>query len=103
MEQTPKPSIGSSPIVETKARDKPVQHKPNNIVFLRRRALYARPALNAQGQVRFGLKHDRMYSKAVAPSGLTRTRCIESSFVHRIITTDRKPDPVYFPQTVWST
>lgn len=43
------------------------QHKPeskkenklNSIFFLRRRALYARPALNAKGQVRFGFKHDR--------------------------------------------
>lgn len=40
---------------------KEVQVKPNSIIFLRRRALYARPNLNAKGQVRFGLKHDRMY------------------------------------------
>lgn len=40
---------------------KELQVKPNSIIFLRRRALYARPNLNAKGQVRFGLKHDRMY------------------------------------------
>ena len=48
-------------------QDQPVQEpknkvqKPNSIVFPRRRALYGRPALNAKGEVRFGLKHDRMY------------------------------------------
>jgi len=40
---------------------KEVQVKPNSIIFIRRRALYARPNLNAKGRVRFGLKHDRMY------------------------------------------
>ncbi|CRG91151.1 telomerase reverse transcriptase [Talaromyces islandicus] len=32
-------------------------HKPNSIVFVRRRMLYARPALNARGGIRFGLRH----------------------------------------------
>lgn len=34
--------------------------KPNSIVFPRRRALYGRPSLNARGEVRVGLKRDRM-------------------------------------------
>lgn len=36
-----------------------VLHKPNSIVFVRRRMLYARPALNAKREVRFGLRHIR--------------------------------------------
>lgn len=35
-------------------------HKPNIIVFVRRRMLYARPNLNGKGEVRFGLRHIRM-------------------------------------------
>uniref|UniRef100_A0A093VGH0 Telomerase reverse transcriptase n=1 Tax=Talaromyces marneffei PM1 TaxID=1077442 RepID=A0A093VGH0_TALMA len=34
-----------------------VLHKPNSIVFVRRRMLYARPAINSKGGVRFGLRH----------------------------------------------
>ncbi|OXV06383.1 hypothetical protein Egran_05849 [Elaphomyces granulatus] len=37
--------------------DKAVLHKPNSIIFVRRRMLYARPALNAKSAVRFGLRH----------------------------------------------
>ena len=33
--------------------------KPNSIVFVRRRMLYARPAFNGKGEVRFGLRHIR--------------------------------------------
>lgn len=61
-DQLPKPAIGDSSRLDTKTGGKQAQNKPNNIIFLRRRTLYSRPALNAQGQVRFGLKHDRMYS-----------------------------------------
>lgn len=59
---------------ENKTQDarKEAQVKPNSIVFLRRRALYARPALNAKGQVRFGLKHDRMYSTHEIANWLTK-------------------------------
>jgi telomerase reverse transcriptase len=35
-------------------------HTPANIIFVRNRMLYARAALNAQGGVRFGLRHIRM-------------------------------------------
>lgn len=53
--------LQSRPGNKTQNTHKEVQVKPNSIIFLRRRALYARPNLNAKGQVRFGLKHDRMY------------------------------------------
>lgn len=56
-----KPASGPDSKLGIKPSIKQTQNKPNSIVFLRRRALYARPAINAQGQVRFGLKHDRMY------------------------------------------
>jgi telomerase reverse transcriptase len=35
---------------------------PSNINFVRNRMMYARAALNAQGSVRFGLRHIRMFS-----------------------------------------
>lgn len=35
-------------------------HSPASIIFVRNRMLYARAALNAQGKVRFGLRHIRM-------------------------------------------
>ena len=37
-------------------------HKPNSIIFVRRRMLYARPELNGRGEVRFGLRHIRTSS-----------------------------------------
>src|ERR1700761_6831696 len=44
-----------------KAKDKSnTLHSPATITFVRNRMLYARAALNAQGQVRFGLQHIRM-------------------------------------------
>ena len=36
-------------------------HSPASIAFVRNRMLYARAALNAQGEVRFGLRHIRMF------------------------------------------
>lgn len=68
-DQFPKPVSGPDSKLDIKPGVKQAQNKPNSIVFLRRRALYARPVLNAQGQVRFGLKHDRMYSMG---NGLAR-------------------------------
>jgi telomerase reverse transcriptase len=38
-----------------------VEHSPSNINFVRSRMLYARAALNAQGGVRFGLRHIREF------------------------------------------
>ena len=60
--------------------DQPVQkpenkhaQKPNGIVFPRRRALYGRPVLNARGEVRFGLKHDRTWLSHESRPRLTAT------------------------------
>lgn len=53
-------SNGASPV---KLSNNPtdVLHKPNGILFVRRRMLYARPAINPRGDVRFGLKHIREF------------------------------------------
>ena len=40
----------------------PIFRKPGDIVFVRSRMMYARAALNADGDVRFGLRHIRKYS-----------------------------------------
>lgn len=37
-------------------------HKPNSIIFVRRRMLYARPELNGRGEVHFGLRDIRTSS-----------------------------------------
>ena len=42
----------------TQRRSRPL-YTPANIVFVRNRMLYAKAALNAQGGVRFGLRHIR--------------------------------------------
>lgn len=60
-------SIGQSvpaPNCGTEARgrqcgNKGTLHKPNSIIFVRRRMLYARPELNGRGEVSFGLRHIR--------------------------------------------
>lgn len=62
LELDPKQTEGqrlSSDKNPSQARGAPVLHKPNSIIFCRRRMLYARVALNAQAHVRFGLKHTR--------------------------------------------
>jgi hypothetical protein len=41
-----------------------VVHSPSSINFVRSRMLYARAALNAQGGVRFGLRHIREFVPA---------------------------------------
>lgn len=40
---------------------KPLVHNPSSIVFVRSRMLYSRAELNAQGGVRFGLRHIRKF------------------------------------------
>jgi hypothetical protein len=42
-----------------------VEHSPSSISFVRSRMLYARAALNAQGGVRFGLRHIRGFFKSI--------------------------------------
>ena len=57
-DQEPRTSqIKTIPKVPNKPAD--VLHKPNSVVFVRRRMLYARPAINSKGGVRFGLRHIR--------------------------------------------
>lgn len=41
-----------------KKKDAP--RKPNEVVFVRRRMFYSRPALNAKGEPKMGLQHIRM-------------------------------------------
>jgi telomerase reverse transcriptase len=41
----------------------PTAHNPSSINFVRSRMLYARAALNAQGGVRFGLRHIRKFAR----------------------------------------
>ena len=41
----------------------PLSQRPNEIVFVRSRILYARPSLGDQGQVRFGLKHIHVFNR----------------------------------------
>ncbi|EEH04418.1 telomerase reverse transcriptase [Histoplasma capsulatum G186AR] len=40
-----------------------VLHTPATITFVRSRMLYARPALNAKGRVRFGLRHIHVFNR----------------------------------------
>ncbi|EEA24977.1 Telomerase reverse transcriptase [Talaromyces marneffei ATCC 18224] len=50
-----------------------VLHKPNSIVFVRRRMLYARPAINSKGGVRFGLRHIHVLNRFPNSNNLTDT------------------------------
>lgn len=52
-------SIFQPPTAKTSEKTSGLLHNPNSIVFVRRRMLYARPAINSQGGVRFGLRHIR--------------------------------------------
>ena len=52
---------------------------PSSISFVRSRMMYARAALNAQGNVRFGLRHIRWLFVPFFRCGLTlQCRCAES-------------------------
>jgi len=56
-------SIASNPLNGQGGRLKtsPTLHTPTNIAFVRSRMMYARAALNAKGDVQFGLRHIREY------------------------------------------
>jgi hypothetical protein len=52
-------------LITGKAKSKPKsldRHSPGSITFVRNRMLYARAALNAKGEVRYGLRHIRKSS-----------------------------------------
>ncbi|PCH03091.1 Reverse transcriptase [Penicillium occitanis (nom. inval.)] len=63
--------VKTIPKVFTKPAD--VLHKPNSIVFVRRRMLYARPAINSKGGVRFGLRHIHVLNRFPDSSNLADT------------------------------
>ncbi|KAL1981064.1 hypothetical protein VTN96DRAFT_3129 [Rasamsonia emersonii] len=50
-----------------------VLHKPNSIIFVRRRMLYARPVLNARGEVRFGLRHIHVLNRFPSSTDLSHS------------------------------
>jgi telomerase reverse transcriptase len=51
--------------VENPRRGNDIVQTPGNIIFVRRRMLYARAGLNAKGEVRLGLKHIRMFQEHI--------------------------------------
>jgi telomerase reverse transcriptase len=59
--------IGSA-LKERKSVHQEVVHKPNSIVFFRRRMLYAKPVLNSKGDVHFGLTRLRRCYRYLFPS-----------------------------------
>ncbi|KAJ9228282.1 hypothetical protein DTO271D3_5664 [Paecilomyces variotii] len=76
LELDPKQTEGqrlSSDKNPSQARGAPVLHKPNSIIFCRRRMLYARVALNAQAHVRFGLKHTHVLNRFPLADCLSHT------------------------------
>ncbi|KAL1956097.1 hypothetical protein VTO42DRAFT_7616 [Malbranchea cinnamomea] len=68
--------LQTSPIPKRTPKDvyppKPI-HTPGDIVFVRRRMFYARAALNAKGQVRFGLRHIHVLNRYPDSSNLDHT------------------------------
>ncbi|KAL2002309.1 hypothetical protein VTN02DRAFT_216 [Thermoascus thermophilus] len=61
------PLLDLEPLAPPKPKDM-VLRTPNSIVFVRRRMLYARPALNTNGQVRWGLRHIHALNRFPSPS-----------------------------------
>ena len=58
---SPRPPLpgGDPKAPPRRGRPPSVLHRPTEITFVRSRMMYARPALNAKGDVRFGLRHIR--------------------------------------------
>ena len=73
MPQTPGTSNSLAPLKDAQAKRK----SPTVIIFVRRRMFYARAALNAKGQVTFGLRHIRESSSASPFNMLTSFRRLE--------------------------
>jgi telomerase reverse transcriptase len=53
----PSSNIGGNPIAGEAKKGSCAPRSPGSITFVRSRILYARPSLNSQGGVRFGMKH----------------------------------------------
>ncbi|KAF7123031.1 hypothetical protein CNMCM5793_001207 [Aspergillus hiratsukae] len=64
--------IGSGP-KERKSVHREVVHKPNSIVFFRRRMLYAKPVLNSKGDVHFGLTRLHVLNRYPRSDSLSET------------------------------
>lgn len=54
-------ALSSNTATKGNKNNRETLHKPNSIIFVRRRMLYARPALNGKGDIRFGLRHIRTF------------------------------------------
>ncbi|PGH27913.1 hypothetical protein AJ80_00463 [Polytolypa hystricis UAMH7299] len=71
--------LTSQPIKSSEQKQTPLQtgrndvRTPKDIVFVRRRLLYARPALNTKGQPRFGLRHTHVLNRYPDPNDLKHT------------------------------
>lgn len=80
-------------------------HLPGNIVFVRNRMLYSRAALNASGEVRFGLRHIRANTTiSTESSGLIVSgRCFESISRTYKLRAYFAYHEVYFSTSVWTT
>lgn len=50
-----------------------ILHKPNGIVFVRRRMLYARPTRNLRGDIMFGLAHTHVLNRFPSSDSLSQT------------------------------
>lgn len=50
----------SSDVYRESEQDLDEVRTPSRILFVRNRILYARAALNAQGDIRYGFRHNRM-------------------------------------------
>lgn len=56
----------------------PTLHTPTNIAFVRSRMMYSRSALNAKGDVQFGLRHIREYPMTKTWLDPDLFRCVQS-------------------------
>ena len=68
----PRSTTESAPATERKWANKDL-HSAGSISIVRNRMLYARAALNAKGNVRFGLRHIRAF-RTSSPPAVTRTQ-----------------------------
>jgi hypothetical protein len=62
--ETPTPTTLKTELKGIKSKPRSVIHTPASITFVRNRMFYARAALNAQGRVKFGLRHIREFKRS---------------------------------------
>ncbi|EAW11871.1 telomerase reverse transcriptase [Aspergillus clavatus NRRL 1] len=70
-----KPSLaaGSNVARKNRSSDQGIAHKPNSVVFFRRRMLYAKPILNSRGEVHFGLSALHVLNRYPRSDSLSQT------------------------------